>query len=234
MRTNRDDFRKPDIDALAKRAAYICSNPDCRKLTIAPSGKTDSEFIFIGNAAHITAAATGGPRFDAGLTSEQRSSIGNGIFLCRNCATMIDKNGGSDYPVDLLLKWKKDHDSWVSVNLNKRADQDEDSGTVIKVISHNQQGGITAGIINVGSQPRNLNTKLQNQLLRAFPDKEGDVIVTSTLGDGEAHRFATQIKDFLVEQGYSINGVNQAVFSSQLEGQTIDPEKRTIIVGTKT
>ena len=233
MVVNRDKFQKPAVDALAKRAAYICSNPDCRALTIAPSSEDDFKFLYIGNAAHITAVSAGGPRFDAKLSAEERSSTGNGIFLCSNCADMIDKNKGADYPVDLLVKWKKGHESWVSRNLNKRAGQEPDSGTVINVVSHDQSGGITAGILNIGAQPRNLGIKLQQQLLKFLPDKEGDVTITSVMGDGEALRFATQIKDFLIGQGYSVKSVNQAVFSSLVEGQSIDPDKRTIRIGTK-
>ncbi len=74
---------------------------------------------------------------------------------------MIDKNNGADYSVQLLLHWKQEHESWVKENLNKRNDQERDTGTVINVTSHDQQGGITAGVVNVGAQPRNLSTKLQ-------------------------------------------------------------------------
>lgn len=115
----RDDFDTKTIEILAKRSSYICSNPDCRSLTLCPS-ETDSEkYVYIGKAAHITAASENGPRYDHPLTSEQRSSIENGIFLCSNCADMIDKNNGLDFPVDLLKKWKHDHEIWVKENLNK-------------------------------------------------------------------------------------------------------------------
>jgi hypothetical protein len=118
-KNNRDDFNPRIIENLAKRASYICSNPDCRSLTLCPS-ETDSEkYIYVGRAAHITAASADGPRYDSSLTTEQRSSIENGIFLCSNCADMIDKNKGLDFPVDLLKKWKKEHEKWVSKNLNK-------------------------------------------------------------------------------------------------------------------
>ena len=117
---DRDDFDKSTIDILAKRAAYICSNPDCKSLTVAPSSEEESKFIYIGKAAHITAASAGGPRYNPSLSSEERKSINNGIFLCSNCADMIDKNNGSDFSVQLLLKWKSDHETWVLENLNKR------------------------------------------------------------------------------------------------------------------
>jgi len=115
----RDDFYKKDKDILAKRAAYICSNPKCRKMTIAPSSEDSQKFCSIGNAAHITAASEGGARYDSNISSEERKSINNGIFLCANCASMIDKNLGKDFSVELLLEWKNKHELWIGKNLNK-------------------------------------------------------------------------------------------------------------------
>lgn len=230
---SRDDFPKSVAEALAKRAAYICSNPDCRASTIAPSPDDDAKFTYIGKAAHITAASPGGPRFDETMSPEGRSAIGNGIFLCSNCAEMIDKNEGRGYSVGSLLKWKEEHETWVSQNLNKRAGETAVTPIVINVASHDQRGGITAGVLNVGARPRDLTPGLKQRLLEALPIKEGDVTVTSVMGDGEAFRFATKIMEYLVDQGYSVKGVNQAVFSRPLEGQTIDPEKRTIRIGTR-
>ena len=109
---NRDNFEKSVIDSMQKRAAFICSNPDCRCSTIAPSEEDDQTFLYIGIVAHITAAAEGGPRYNLTLTSEQRASASNAIFLCSNCATMIDKNNGKDFSVELLNNWKKVHEEW--------------------------------------------------------------------------------------------------------------------------
>lgn len=116
---NRDNFHPNIIEALAKRASYICSNPNCRSLTICPSIEDAEKYIYVGIAAHITAASAKGPRFDSSLTSEQRSSIENGIFLCATCATTIDKNNGLDFPAPLLRDWKSEHETWVRGNLNK-------------------------------------------------------------------------------------------------------------------
>lgn len=67
---------------------------------------TDSQKrISIGQAAHITAASKGGPRYNPNLTAEQRKSIDNGIWLCNSCAKMID-NDEKQYPVELLSAWK--------------------------------------------------------------------------------------------------------------------------------
>ncbi|MGR4066921.1 hypothetical protein [Billgrantia sp. C5P2] len=134
MAKRRDDFLKPVADALAKRAAYICSNPDCRAQTLAPSDKEPGKFLYTGKAAHICAAAEGGPRFDPEMTSEERGGIENGIFLCSNCADMIDKNGGADFSPEQLHEWKQVHAKWVTDNLNKRSQGrggEGGSGTII-------------------------------------------------------------------------------------------------------
>lgn len=115
----RDDFDKKIIEALAKRASYICSNPDCRCLTLAASDIDEEKYIYNGVAAHITAASKGGPRYDENLTPEERSNISNAIFLCGNCSIAIDKNKGIDYPTNQLLKWKEQHEEWIQEHLNK-------------------------------------------------------------------------------------------------------------------
>ena len=102
---NRDNFNKPTIEALAKRVGYICSNPNCKNHTSGPNDK-DDKFTLIGVAAHITAAAAGGPRFDYSLTPQERKGINNGIWLCGNCATLIDKDEVT-YPVELVKSWKQ-------------------------------------------------------------------------------------------------------------------------------
>lgn len=68
----RDDFLAPVRNKLRMRAALICSNPDCRKQTAAPSNLDPDAFVCLGKAAHITEASEGGPRYDASLTPEDR------------------------------------------------------------------------------------------------------------------------------------------------------------------
>jgi hypothetical protein len=150
MIQNRDEFPKGIREALAKRAAYICSNPDCHTLTIAPSDADESKFLYFGKAAHICAAGSGGPRFkpEPEMTPEQRMSAANGIFLCSNCAAMIDNNKGLDFTDVLLQSWKVDHDKWVKSNLNKKQGAPQQQVTTY-VKSEDQQGGITAGVVNI-------------------------------------------------------------------------------------
>lgn len=127
---DRDDFGPKTKESIAKRAAHICSNPDCRRLTLSPSENEPDKFINTGKAAHITAAAAGGPRYDSALTQEERSSVENGIYLCSTCADMIDKNQGVDYPVSLLKQWKHEHEKWLTMNRHKSLPETSDVAVV--------------------------------------------------------------------------------------------------------
>ena len=90
---------------MARRAGYRCSKPDCGMLTCG-ADSTDEGTINIGVAAHITAAASGGPRYDSILSSEQRKHVSNGIWLCQNHAKLIDSDD-SHFTIDDLLDWKR-------------------------------------------------------------------------------------------------------------------------------
>jgi len=118
----RDDFPEPVKIALAKRASYVCSNPECRALTVAPADADAMKVLYIGKAAHICAAAEGGSRFDLSMSPDERRAITNAVFLCSSCADMIDRNGGADFPVVLLRSWKEQHEAWVRANLNRKPD----------------------------------------------------------------------------------------------------------------
>jgi len=66
----------------------------------------------IGNAddsevSHICAAARGGPRYDPGQSVEDRKSIDNAIFLCKEHAKMIDTHP-DHYSAEMLAQMKKE------------------------------------------------------------------------------------------------------------------------------
>lgn len=133
----RDNFDTKTTETVAKRASFICSNPDCRCLTLAASELDKQKFIYNGIAAHITAASEGGPRFDKNRTPEERKSISNAIFLCANCATTIDKNNGVDFPEKLLLSWRDQHEKWIRENLNK-----DITNTIVEIDGQHHAKGI--------------------------------------------------------------------------------------------
>lgn len=106
MNNRRDDFSLRTKRELAIRAGLKCSNPSCRHATNG-ANEDSSGIINIGVAAHICAAAKGGPRYDENMSSEERKSPQNGIWLCQTCASIIDRDP-SFYTKELLTQWKED------------------------------------------------------------------------------------------------------------------------------
>lgn len=104
MPTTRDDFSLTTKKILRDRAGNRCSNPHCNRLTSGPASD-NLRAINVGTASHICAAAKGGPRYDENMTSDERKSPNNGIWLCNFCADLIDKDTNR-YTVSLLHKWK--------------------------------------------------------------------------------------------------------------------------------
>lgn len=102
--SNRDDFSESVKQVLKDRVGGFCSNPDCRISTVGPNSDYNKR-TSIGIAAHITAAAEGGPRYNPELSKKQRTSVENGIWLCASCANLIDKDP-INYTVELLKYWK--------------------------------------------------------------------------------------------------------------------------------
>ena len=102
--SSRDDFPEGTKRALAQRVGYLCSNPSCRAHTTGPQANA-AKSISVGVAAHITAAAPGGPRFNPQLDDAQRKNATNGIWLCQNCAKLIDSDPAI-YTSAHLLGWK--------------------------------------------------------------------------------------------------------------------------------
>ena len=118
----RDDFSLDVKRILAARVATRCSNPSCRAPTAGPN-LDDSRAVNLGVAAHITAAAAGGPRYDGEITARERASTDNAIWLCQNCARLIDSDAGR-YPVDLLRGWKVSAEKAALASLGRAAPAD--------------------------------------------------------------------------------------------------------------
>ena len=112
---NRDDFSQPTRKVLERQARGHCSNPKCRRLTSGATSDGKDE-IRIGVASHIEAAAEGGPRYRAEMTSEERKSPDNGIWLCQVCGKAVDSKDAR-FTVEELRGWKRrsNEDSWRAV-----------------------------------------------------------------------------------------------------------------------
>lgn len=108
----RDDFPQSVKNLLAQRAGFICAFPGCGNLTVGPSEDRRSGLSMVGVAAHITAASPNGPRYDASMSPEERSSERNGIWLCQTHGKLVDDNAKC-HTVAELQRWKTQHEKWV-------------------------------------------------------------------------------------------------------------------------
>lgn len=114
----RDEFSIRVKRTIASRVAMLCTNPGCRAVTAGPQTHP-AESINIGVAAHMSAAAAGGPRYNPTLTPRERSGVGNAIWLCQNCAKLVDTDADR-FSEAVLLKWKRDAELEAKHQLGRR------------------------------------------------------------------------------------------------------------------
>jgi hypothetical protein len=121
----RDDFPASVKDELARRVAYLCSRPACRRPTAGPkSGATGT--VNLGEAAHIRAASPGGPRYNPELSGNERASADNGIWLCPTCAKLIDSDENR-YAEGKVREWKADAEAAAALALEERRSRPTES-----------------------------------------------------------------------------------------------------------
>lgn len=105
----RDEFSEQTKRSLAQRVGYRCSRPECGATTVGPQDEP-SKAVNVGVAAHITAASAAGPRYDPLFNAEERTAAANGIWLCQNCAKLID-NDPNRFTIEVLQRWKIDREA---------------------------------------------------------------------------------------------------------------------------
>jgi hypothetical protein len=115
----RDDFPASTKETLARRVGHRCSNPGCWQPTSGPQ-ENPAKSVNVGVAAHISAAASGGPRYDSALAPAERAAIENGIWLCQICAKLID-NDPVRYTVAILRDWKSFSEKQARSRLENRS-----------------------------------------------------------------------------------------------------------------
>lgn len=142
----RDNFSKRTVERLRSRVAQRCSNPDCRRQTAGPS--TDPEGVNItGIAAHIHAASPGGPRYLASMSSVERGSIKNAIWLCSVCATLVDRDIEA-YPAARLADWKDAAERLAAKELNTRPPSHGDASAQLVAALAGQSPTFLPSVIN--------------------------------------------------------------------------------------
>ena len=118
---SRDEFTAKTVLQIAKRACWLCSFPSCRTPTVGATEDGKGE-INIGTAAHICAAAAGGPRYDENMSEEERSSAENDVWMCRDHGKAIDSDV-KQFTATVLREWKRQAElnSWRRVLRNEAA-----------------------------------------------------------------------------------------------------------------
>ncbi len=174
-----DDFSDTVKKALAARVGHLCSNPECRALTSGPQDDS-AKAVNIGVAAHITAASPGGPRYDPDLLPEERSAPSNGIWLCQNCAKLID-NDPTRFTVEVLKKWKTDAEEEAKTRVGKTAPINESPvdltiGSRFKITpivprEHEQSDFLLLQIVGDCFQFEKLGTSRQVNIPKSFIEK---------------------------------------------------------------
>lgn len=101
---------------MAERVSWKCSWPGCGRNTVGPNSDNPTKKINNGIAAHIHAAAQGGPRYNPQMTPEERKHISNGIWMCRDHGNLIDADY-TEYSASTLHDWKSQAEKRASDSL---------------------------------------------------------------------------------------------------------------------
>lgn len=116
----------------------------------------------------------------------------------------------------------------------RRAPNSVETHTRNGATSTNQSGGITANTVNIGSPPRAITGRLEQQLLNTIPPGK-KVAIVAVMGDQEAVQFASKIREFLALKGCNVSEVTQAVYAQPVIGQFINPKDGgfEIVIGSR-
>jgi hypothetical protein len=98
------DFPKQVVELVAKRAAYLCSNPDSGCLTVGANADPAKATV-AGEAAHIFGARAGIARYRSDMIDSERAASTNAIWVCGTCHSRIDRDEIT-YQAELLFMWK--------------------------------------------------------------------------------------------------------------------------------
>lgn len=114
----------------------------------------------------------------------------------------------------------------------------KNTGSIFNVTSNDQQGGITAGIVNIFQKAKiGLSEENKIKITDALKNKNNTIHVSLQVGGGgELIQFAEDIKSFLIQEGYTnVVGVNSIMGFSPFRGVNIEKKSDTesvIFVGS--
>lgn len=109
----RDAVPGAQSKIVIQRSGDRCAYPDCGIALSIDAQVSDDQPKAVGKVAHICAASPGGPRYDANMTTEQRGSADNLIYLCGPHHDVIDTQLNY-HTVEFLTETKKAHERKVA------------------------------------------------------------------------------------------------------------------------
>jgi hypothetical protein len=161
----------PAIKALFAASGNRCAFPGCSIPMVDFSSPTRT---VLGQVCHIKASRPLGPRYDPGQTPEQRHGFENLILMCGSHNKTIDSDA-TTYTVAALVQIKANHETkFRTERVEELSDDLVDKlklavvnvqGDAFVINSHQQSGGVTAGVMNVGRQPLRLNPQAVARLM---------------------------------------------------------------------
>lgn len=116
VKSERENFTDSVRKNVARKAMYVCSNPDCLRVT--GFATTKGKPRAIAQAAHIVSAVSDGPRGDDVVRAPDGSVVdrgdeANAVWLCLPCHYRIDADEEA-FPAEVLVAWKYDHEQRIS------------------------------------------------------------------------------------------------------------------------
>jgi hypothetical protein len=110
------DFTDAVLKEITQKAMFICSSPECTRLT--GYATTEGKARTIAQGAHINAAGKNGPRANKGASIDFLKSAENGIWLCSICHKLVDDDP-TYYTESILKEWKEKHEKMMRTLVGK-------------------------------------------------------------------------------------------------------------------
>lgn len=103
---------------MVARSGNRCAYPKCGVELVVEAQHQDDRPKAVGRVAHIAAASPGGPRYDPGMTPQQRGAASNLIYLCGPHHDAVDAQLGL-HTREFLTEAKRTHEKLVATVMRR-------------------------------------------------------------------------------------------------------------------
>ncbi|MEU3185160.1 hypothetical protein ABZ707_13300 [Streptomyces sp. NPDC006923] len=169
-------IRDVDRKLLWGRSGNECAFPGCwQELTVDLGAEPAlQKAVVLGEEAHIVAREDEGPRGDPGVPLADRNAYDNLILLCPTHHTLVDKDHGSDFPVDALLAMKRAHEAAVVQRrvLHGSAANEPTRREALLADLSTSRGRLVSRWIAVGLDPEQAEELADDSTVGLFPEFE--------------------------------------------------------------